>query len=39
MRCATRSTRAPGSASRMNESSLEQAWENPWATVKMAQLC
>ncbi len=23
----------------MNESSLEQACENPWATVRMAQLC
>ena len=32
-------TTAPGKASRMNESSLEQACENPWATVRMAQLC
>ena len=34
-----RSTVAPGKASRMKESSLEHAWENPWATVRMAQLC
>ena len=39
MRCATRRTDAPGSASRMKASSLVHACENPWATVRMAQLC
>ena len=39
MRCATRRTDAPGTASRMQASSLVHAWENPWATVRMAQLC
>ncbi len=39
MRWATRRTVAPGSASRMKASSLVQACENPWATVRMAQLC
>ena len=39
MRWATRSTRAPGSASRMKAISLEQACRNPLATDRMAQLC